>query len=82
MLSKMPRPSRTASTMVAKLSSARIILAASFVTSVPVTPIAMPMSADFSAGASLTPSPVIATMLPSACSASTMRSLCAGATRA
>jgi len=82
MLSKMTRPSRTASTIVAKLSSARIILAASFVTSVPVTPIAMPMSADFSAGASLTPSPVIATTLPSACSASTMRSLCAGATRA
>ena len=82
MLSKMPRPSRTASTMVAKLSSARIIFAASFVTSVPVIPIAMPISADLSAGASFTPSPVIATMLPSACSASTMRSLCAGATRA
>ena len=76
------RPSRTASTMVAKLSSARIILAASLATSVPVMPIATPMSAAFSAGASLTPSPVIATTLPSACSASTMRSLCAGATRA
>ena len=45
-------------------------------------PIAMPMSADFEAGASLTPSPVIATMLPSTCSAFTMRSLCSGATRA
>ena len=33
-------------TMVAKLSSARIIFAASFVTSVPVMPIATPMSAD------------------------------------
>ena len=41
-------------------------------------PIATPMSAAFSAGASLTPSPVIATTSPSACSASTMRSLCAG----
>ena len=39
--------------------------AASLVTSVPVMPIATPMSAAFSAGASLTPSPVIATMLPS-----------------
>jgi hypothetical protein len=82
MLAKIPRPSRTAATIVAKLSSARIIFAASFDTSVPVIPIAMPMSARFSAGASLTPSPVIATMLPSACSASTMRSLCSGATRA
>ncbi len=61
MLSKMPRPSRTAATMVAKLSSARIIRAASLATSVPVMPMATPMSADFSAGASLTPSPVIAT---------------------
>ncbi len=78
----MPRPSRTASTIVAKLSSARIILAASLVTSVPETPIATPISAAFSAGASLTPSPVIATISPSACNASTMRSLCAGDTRA
>ena len=64
MLSKMARPSRTACTMVAKLSSARIILAASFVTSVPVMPMATPMSAFFSAGASFTPSPVIATIWP------------------
>ena len=82
MLAKMARPSRTAATMVAKLSSARIILAASLVTPVPVMPMAMPMSADFNAGASLTPSPVMATMLPSAWRASTMRSLCSGATRA
>src|SRR5918996_882116 len=47
--------------MVAKLSSVRIIVAASLVTSVPVTPIATPMSALRSAGASLTPSPVIVT---------------------
>src|SRR6266516_2776947 len=63
-LSYSPRPSSTALTMVEKLSSVRIITAASLVTSVPVIPIAMPMSAFFSAGASLTPSPVIATMLP------------------
>ena len=55
---------------------------ASLVTSVPVIPIATPMSADFSAGASLTPSPVIATTCRSAWSASTTRSLCSGATRA
>ena len=45
--------------MVAKLSSVRIMTAASFETSVPVMPIATPMSAALSAGASLTPSPVI-----------------------
>ena len=50
--------------MVAKLSSVRIITAASFETSVPVIPIATPMSAALSAGASFTPSPVIATTLP------------------
>ena len=82
MLAKMPRPSRTAATIVAKLSSARIMSAASLVTSVPVMPIATPMSAALSAGASFTPSPVIATICPSAWSASTMRSLCSGATRA
>ena len=44
---------------MAKLSSVRIIAAASLETSVPVMPIAMPMSACWSAGASLTPSPVM-----------------------
>ena len=82
MFSKIPRPSRTAATIVAKLSSARIIAPACRVTSVPVMPIATPMSADFSAGASFTPSPVIATTSPSAWSASTIRSLCSGDTRA
>ena len=48
-------------TMVAKLSSVRTIVAASRATSVPDRPIATPMSARRSAGASLTPSPVIAT---------------------
>jgi hypothetical protein len=46
---------------VAKLSSSRIISAASLETSVPEIPIATPMSAYSRAGASLTPSPVIAT---------------------
>jgi len=44
--------------------SVSTITAASLVTSVPVIPIAIPMSALFSAGASLTPSPVVATMWP------------------
>ena len=68
--------------MVAKLSSVRIITAASLETSVPVIPIATPMSAAFSAGASLTPSPVIATTLPCRLSSWTSRILSSGATRA
>jgi hypothetical protein len=64
------------------LSSVRIIVAASFETSVPVIPMAMPMSALFSAGASFTPSPVIATMCPFRFSDSTSRTLSSGATRA
>ena len=54
-------PFETAFTIVAKLSSVSIIEEASFATSVPTFPIAIPMSACFSAGASFTPSPVIAT---------------------
>ena len=64
MFEKIDRPSSTAATIVAKLSSARTISAACLATSVPVMPIATPMSAAFSAGASLTPSPVIATTAP------------------
>ncbi len=65
-----------------KLSSSRTIWADSFATSVPVMPMAMPISARFSAGASFTPSPVMATYCPAACSALTIRSFCSGATRA
>ena len=43
---------------------------------------AIPMSAIFSAGASFTPSPVIATMCPRACRAWAMRSLSSGVARA
>ena len=68
--------------MVAKLSSVRIITAASLETSVPVIPMATPMSAAFSAGASFTPSPVIATTLPERLSSCTRRILSSGATRA
>ena len=45
-------------------------------------PMATPTSARFKAGASLTPSPVMATTSPSACSAVTIRSLCSGLVRA
>ena len=64
MFAKIARPSSTAATMVAKLSSASTMSAASLETSVPVIPMATPMSAVFNAGASLTPSPVIATVAP------------------
>ena len=43
---------------------------------------ATPTSACFSAGASLTPSPVIDTILPFSCHAFTIRILCSGETRA
>ena len=56
--------------------------AASLLTSVPTMPIAMPTSAFLSAGASLMPSPVIATISPRLCQASTTRSLSDGETRA
>ena len=82
MFSTIPRPSSTAATMEAKLSSVRVIAAASRLTSVPVSPMATPMSARLRAGASLTPSPVIATRWPRDCRAVTTRSLCAGDTLA
>src|SRR5262245_19430280 len=77
----MTRPCSTAATMVAKLSSVMISDADSLATSVPLIPIATPMSALLRAGASLTPSPVMATNWPRCCSASTSRGLCRGETR-
>ena len=53
-----------AATTLAKLSSVRTMSAVCLATSVPVMPIATPIFARFSAGASLTPSPVIATTWP------------------
>ena len=76
------RPLATALMMVAKLSSVRIMAAASLETSVPVIPMATPMSAFLRAGASLTPSPVMAVMDPRLCHASTMRILFSGDTLA
>jgi len=58
----MALPSYTALTIVLKLSSAKIITDASFATSVPAIPMAIPIWAYFNAGASFTPSPVIATI--------------------
>ena len=78
----MRRPSATAAAMVAKLSSASTISATFLVTSVPVTPMPTPMSAAFTAGASFTPSPVMAVTQPRCCQARTMRALCWGCTRA
>ena len=82
MLSIIERPKLTALIIVAKLSSINIISLDAFETSVPVIPIAHPMSAAFSAGASLTPSPVILTTLSWCCQALTIRILSVGETRA
>ena len=68
--------------MVAKLSSASTMSATFLVTSVPVMPMPTPMSARLMEGASLTPSPVMATTMPRLFQASTMRVLCSGWTRA
>ena len=79
--SKITRPCSTAVIIVLKLLSSRTISAVSCATSVPL-PRATPMSADLSAGASFTPSPVIATTSPLLCQASTILDLCDGETRA
>ena len=64
MQSKIFLPHLHAVTILLKLSSKRIIPAASFATSVPAIPIANPTSAFFNAGASFVPSPVTATTFP------------------
>ena len=68
--------------MVAKLSSVRTISEAFFATSVPFIPMAMPISAAFSEGASFTPSPVMATIFPFFFKALTIFTLCSGDTLA
>ena len=82
MFSKTARPSSMAFTMLAKLSSSSTMSAASLATSVPAIPIAMPMCALLSAGASFTPSPVTATICFLFFSASTMRLFWSALTRA
>ena len=65
-------------TTVRSWSSASTRSAACRATSVPLSPIATPRSARRRAGASLTPSPVMATTSPRACQASTMSTFCSG----
>ena len=67
--------------MLAKLSSCKTISAASLATSVPDIPMAIPILALDNAGASFTPSPVIATISPWLCKELTMRIFWSGATR-
>ena len=70
-------PSSTAFTTLAKLLSVKTISAASFATSDPSC-IPKPTSAFFNAGASFTPSPVIATDIPISCANVTRRSFVFG----
>ena len=80
-LSKITLPCSTARTMVEKLLSKSTRSALSLAASVPL-PSATPISAFIKAGASLTPSPVIATTSPLAFRALTMRNLSIGRVRA
>lgn len=63
MLKNIPLPSAMAIVIVRKSSSARITSAASFATSVPFRPIAMPISEPFSAVASFTPEKCVSEQL-------------------
>ena len=81
-LLKIFRPCSIATTIVEKLSSVRIMSAAFLATSVPVIPMATPMSATVNDGPSFTPSPVIDTICPLAWSAWTIWTLCCGETLA
>ena len=75
------RESSTAVTTPRRSSRISVTSAASMATSVP-EPIATPTSAWARAGASLMPSPTIATTRPSACSRVTSRAFCSGSTSA
>mmetsp|Transcript_10974 Transcript_10974/g.26519 ORF Transcript_10974/g.26519 Transcript_10974/m.26519 type:complete len:210 (-) Transcript_10974:1274-1903(-) len=81
-LSKISRPSSTPLTIELKLSSRRIMSAASLETSEPAIPMATPILAFFKAGESLTPSPVTATILPRRWQFSTIINFCWGEVRA
>ena len=72
------RPSTNVSTSVEKSSSVSTTAAAWRATSVPPRPMATPTSARRKAGASLTPSPVMATTWPRRRSPSMIRSLSSG----
>jgi len=73
MVLKARRPIRIASGTTRQSSCIRATCAASIAASVPAAPIAIPTSAWASAGASLMPSPTIATTWPDRCSRSTRR---------
>ena len=81
-LSKIRRPMALPATIDAKLSSSRTSEAASRATSVPFSPMAIPIWAAFRAGASLMPSPVMATISPFLFRAFTIISFCSGTTLA
>ena len=72
------RPFSIARTIEQKLSSVKIMSEAPLATSVPSKPIATPMSALFNAGASFTPSPVMAHTQPWRCRDLTISSLSSG----
>lgn len=82
MLSNKILPCSIPLTIEAKLSSIKIISAASFVTSLPEMFMDTPMLAILRAGASFTPSPVTATRSPTFFRLSTMISLWVGDTLA
>ena len=63
-LSYKRRPCAIATLIVEKSSLAKTISAEFLATSVPLIPMAMPISAFFKAGASFTPSPVMAVTKP------------------
>ncbi len=81
MFEKTFRPSSTATIMVAKLSSAKI-MSNSFRNFCTCIPIPIPISAVFKAGASLTPSPVLGNDLTLVLPCFLIRTLCSGETRA
>ena len=75
-------PHTTALTIDWKLSSSKIMSEAFLETCVPVIPIAIPISALISAGASFAPSPVTPTICPNLFIPSTNTYLCSGLLRA
>ena len=80
MLAMTRRPSATTPGSVANLPSSSTSCATARVAAAP-DPMATPMSASFSASASFTPSPVMATTCPLDCNAPTIARFCCGVTR-
>lgn len=80
--SKMFLPYLAAVTILPKLSSSKMIPAAYLAIQTPAIPMAKPISAFFKAGASLPPSPVMATTWPSCLSPVANRYLSSGEERA